>query len=122
MNPQLSKSELEALEALFERYGCAGEESLNVVQLTNILLDLDIDSSYAPLLYQILQMLGEERVVNVETFSSFISLLRSQVFRRLFKVLFDSIDMDDDQILSEQDLVECSVLFGDRINGGIKHI
>mgnify|MGYP003918299205 CR=1 FL=1 len=93
-----------------------------MVQLTNILLDLDIDSSYAPLLYQILQMLGEERVVNVETFSSFISLLRSQVFRRLFKVLFDSIDMDDDQILSEQDLVECSVLFGDRINGGIKHI
>ena len=111
----LTDEQKHLLKSIFDEQTNKSGGTLNEEGLSKLLLDFDIDESFAPPMLRIMSGSDGSSKIEFDTFLSFFEILISQDIKLFFEKLFHAIDLNDDGKLMAPDLIEFGKLIGDTI-------
>ena len=111
----LTDEQKNMLKAIFDEQTQKSGGTLNLEGLSKILLNFDIDESFAAPMKRIMDGSSDDDKIEFDTFLSFFEILLSQNIKLFFEKLFKAIDVNGDGKLMAPDLVEFGKLIGDNI-------
>ena len=107
---EFSERELLELKKVF------GAESLTEEGLRSLLLDFEMDESFAPAMLRILMdQNSKTESVEFDSLIKFFKVLTSGNIKEFFKLLFSAIDVNGDGTLGPDDLVQFATLVNDAL-------
>ena len=112
----LNPEQVKTLKHIFDEQTEQSDGMLTEEGLKKLLLDFDIDESFAPPMLRIISSSSKDGRVEFESFLKFFEILMSQNIKSFFESLFHAIDVNGDGKLLADDLVEFGKLIGDTIS------
>ncbi|KAI5530892.1 EF-hand family [Trichomonas vaginalis G3] len=110
-----SETQINTLRKIFDEQAQPGQSSINEEGLRKLLIDLDIDESFAPPMLRIISGSNNNGKIEFDQFLTFFQILLSQNIKQFFELLFNAIDGNSDGKLLAGDIVEFGKLIGDEI-------
>ena len=84
------------------------ENELNLEGLRRLLIDFDIDESFAEPMFRIIAGWDNSEVLSFDKFVEFFTTMQKKDLNAFYQLLFRAIDTDGDSTISPQDLVAFS--------------
>lgn len=111
---EFTEEQVREFQNLFETIDLEHKGFLNEAELRQLLLEFEIDESFAPPLLRILSHNAEG--VEFNDILNFFKVLNTGNIKDFFRLLFSAIDEDNDQTLGVQDITSFAELVGDNLS------
>lgn len=113
---EFTEEQKESLRALFRDSDVDKNGFLDQDELRKLLLEFEIDSSFAPAMLRILMGNKREGGVKFDDIINFFEIIFSGDLKVFFQLLFQAIDTNGDGRLNADDLVSFGQLVGDSVS------
>ena len=111
---EFTPDQIDELRKVFSEIDVDNNGVLDEPELRKLLLEFEIDESFAPPMLRILRK-NHEDGVRFDDLINFFKILMSGDTKKFFKLLFSAIDGDNDQTLGLEDITSFAELVGDKL-------
>lgn len=120
MNEMISQEQIQQLQSVFEHFDKNNDGYLNEDELSNLLLEFEVDRTFAPFMLRIFSRANKNQIeinendgITFDNFISFFIIMLSGNKKEFINLIFSAIDFDRNGKVGVNELIEFSKLIGD---------